>query len=235
MDPVAPPSRRRRWRLVRALVITALLVTIGPLLALELGYQVEIARIPERPPDPPPSLPPLVVRSLGVQLFDTPDPRMTPIYPWTPFIGLARFYLGARPHLIPEELAARQVMRSAGRPQPPTKLQRLIEVAALATWISRHLSAREAISVALSQAHFAPDVVGIAAAARRFFDKSLEELDAGEIAALIAGSAGPSMYPDRPERLRAPRDALLRKLHDHGLIDEPTMQAAMERDVRRFK
>jgi len=43
------------------------------------------------------------------------------------------------------------------------------------------------------------------------------------------------MYPDRPERLRAPRDALLRKLHDHGLIDEPTMQAAMERDVRRFK
>jgi len=233
VDPVAPPQRRRRKRVVRALVIAALVVTIVPLAALELGYQIEIARIPERPPDPVPSLPPLVVRSLGVQLFDTPDPQMKPIYPWTPLIALARVYLGARPRLTPETLAATQVLRSGQR--QARNLRRQIEESVMATWVSRHLPAREALSVALSQMYFAPDVTGIAAAARHFFDKSVEDLDAGEIAALIAWTANPSTYRNRPDRLRDSRDALLRKLHDHGLIDEPTMQAAMERDVRRFK
>ena len=203
-----------------------------PLVALELGYQIEIARIPERPPDPVPSLPPLVVRSLGVQLFDTPDPEMTPIYPWTPVIAIAKDHLGDRPRPTPEAFAARVVLRPA---HPGSNLRRLIEESVMATWISRHLSAREAISVGLSQMYFAPDVTGIAAAARHFFDKSVEDIDAGEVAALIAWSAGPSMFRNHPDRLRASRDALLRKLHDQRVIDQPTLQAALQQDVRRFK
>jgi hypothetical protein len=233
VDPVAPPSRRRRRRLLRALVAVAAFLVVVPLAAIELAYQIEIARIPERPPAPAPSFPPLVVRSLAVQLFDTPDPEMTPIYPWSPPIAIARVKLGARPRLTPEGLAASEVLRGA-EPRVRSHVWRTIDRVVLATWISRHLSAREAICVALSKMFFAPGTVGIAAAARRFFGKSPDDLDAGEIAELVASGAKPSMLLDWPD-LRQSRDGLLSKLRAHGVIDEPTMLAAMARDVRRIK
>jgi len=231
VDPVAPPSRRRRKRVVRALVIAVLVVTIVPLIALELGYQIEIARIPERPPDPAPSLPRLVVRSLGVQLFDTPDPEMTPIYPWSPLIALARVYLGERPNMTPAPLAARVTL---GKSIRRSHLWWAIDNEVLAIWISRHLTAGEAISVALSEMSFGGQTSGIVAAARRFLDKSVEDLDAGEVSELLALSYRRSLLA-RPDELRRSRDAILRKLRAAGVIDEPTLQAALQQDVRRFK
>jgi Transglycosylase len=231
VDPVAPPQRRRRKRIVRALVIAALVVAIVPLVALELGYQIEIARIAERPPDPVPSFPPLLVRSLAVQLFDTPDPQMTPIHPWTPVIAMARGYRG---NLTPEALVASILLGKSQGSHRRSNTRWAIDNGVLATWISRHLTAREAISVALSEMNFGRETAGIDAAARRFFEKSAHDLDAGEVAALLALSHRTSLA-DRPEELRKARDGLLRRLRAAEVIDEPTMQAAMERDVRRFK
>jgi len=219
---------------VRAFLIVAAVVAVVPLPALELAYQIEIARIPDRPPDPAPSLPPLVVRSLGVQLFDTPDPQMKPIYPWTPLIALVKVYLGARPRLTPEALAARQVLRSAGQSQSRSQLRRSIDETVLATWISRHLTAGEAISVALSEMTFGLESAGIDAAARRFFGKSVEDLDAGEVATLLALSQQTSLV-DRTEQLRKARDGILRRLRAGGVIDEPTLQEATQQEIRRFK
>jgi len=201
------------------------------MVTLELGYQIEIARIRERPPDPVPSLPPLAVRSLGVQIFDTPDPQMRPIHPWTPVIAVARGYRG---NLTPEALAASVLLGESQRSIRRSNVWWAIDNAVLATWISRHLTAREAISVALAGMNFGAPTPGIEAAARRFFEKSAQDLDAGEVAALLALSQQPSLA-DRAEDLRKARDGLLRRLRTAGVIDEPTMQAAMEGDVRRFK
>jgi hypothetical protein len=231
MDPVAPPQKRRRRRALRALFAVAAFLLIVPVACIEVAYRIELARIPERPPSPAPLLPPLVVRSAGVQLFDTPDPEMTPIYPWTLPIALATIHLGRTPPLTPEALAASAVLRS-GHHRP--HLWWAIDSGVLATWISRHLSAREAICVALSEMTFAGGTYGIEAAARRIFDKSPQDLDAGEIAELLALSHQPA-FADRPDKLRASRDGVLRRLHLHGVIDEPTMLAATKRDVRRFK
>jgi hypothetical protein len=236
VDPVAPPSRRRRRRLLRALVLVAALLVVMPLVVIEVAYQIEIARIPERPPDPAPSsLPPLVVRAFAVQLFDTADPQMTPIYPWTPLFALARLRRHAG-RLTPEIVAARWTLAldASQVKDRRSNLWWAIDNWVLATWISRHLSAREAIAIALSETAFGQGTVGIGSAARHFLDKSAEDLDAGETALLLALSARPKLR-EQPDRLRESRDALLRKLHAHGVIDEPTMLAAMKHDIRRFK
>jgi len=229
MDPVAPRSGRRRRRIARALIALVLILVVAPLACVELAYQIEIARIPERPESPAPSFAPLVVRAAAVHLFDTPDPQMTPIYPWTLLIAIGKARLaGALPRLTPEALAATQVLRTgnfaAGRST--------IDNTVLSIWISRHLSAREAICVALSKLPFGLQTSGIESAAR-LLGKSSADLDAGEVAQLLA------MYRPRPLNMgisvREMRDGLLRKMHAQGVIDEATMQAAMEQDVRRFK
>jgi hypothetical protein len=232
VNPVVLRSGRRRRRVLRALVVLVLLVVVVPPVCVELGYQIEIARIPERPPSPVPPLPRLLVQSLAVQLFDTAEPEMTTVYPWTPFVALARMKARARPRLTPEALAASETLRQSTAVR--TKMQRMLDRAVLATWISRHLSANEALRVALWQMSFGRDLAGIDAAARRFFGKSAQDLDAGEIAELLAVSQYPAIV-EHPERLRESRDDLLRKLHAYGVIDESTMAATMERDVRRFK
>ena len=133
-----------------------------------------------------------------------------------------------------EAYAARAVLRTAQERVPRPQIWWTIDNVVLATWISRHLSAPEALSVALSQMPFTPRIAGIDPAARQLFAKSPDDLDAEETAELLALSSQPLLV-ENPEELRKSRDALLRKLHVHGVIDEPTMLAAMQRDVRRFK
>jgi membrane peptidoglycan carboxypeptidase len=82
--------------------------------------------------------------------------------------------------------------------------------------------------------YFGQGDFGIDAAARRYFGKTPQDLDAGEIAELLAVSPNAAIG-NHPEKARASRDGLLHKLHEYGVIDEPTMLAAIERDVRRFK
>jgi hypothetical protein len=233
VDPITPRSNRRRRRVLRALAGLAAFLVVVPLAAIELAYQIEIARIPERPPSPAPSFPPLLARSLAVQLFDTPDPEMTPTYPWTPLVAVVRMRLGAKPRLTPEALAARQVLRTGQVHR--RQIWSTIDEAVLAIWISRHLSAPEAISVALSKMPFGLETSGVESAARRFFGKSAADLDAGEIAELLAVSTAPDFRLRHREGLRGARDSLLSKLQAHGVIDEPTTMAAMQRDVRRIK
>ena len=157
---------------------------------------------------------------------------MTRIYPWMPLVAIARVQLGGKPRLTPEALAASALLRS-GQHRP--QLWWTIDGGVLATWISRHLSAREAICVALSEMPFGLETSGIESAARRFFGKSAADLDAGEIAELLALSNAPGFRLRHPDALRGARDGLLLRLQAHGVIDEPTRMAAIQRDVRRIK
>jgi hypothetical protein len=219
---------------MRALAAVAAFLVVVPLAVIELAYQIEIARIPERPLSPTPSFPPLIVRSLAVQRFDTPDPEMTPtFYPWTPLVAMLRIPPGGKSRLTPGALAAFEVLRT--QQVHRRHIWSNIDEAVLAIWISRHLSAREAISVALSKMPFGLETSGVESAARRFFGKSAVDLDAGEIAELLAVSTAPNFHLRRPDALRGARDSLLRNLQAHGVIDESTTTAAMKRDVRRIK
>lgn len=99
---------------------------------------------------------------------------------------------------------------------------RKIREAILSRRLEAHNSKHEILTLYLNQIFLGHGAYGVAAAARRYFDKSLRELDVGEMA-LIAGLAGaPSRFSPlaRPELARERRDHVLGAMVAAGVLDE---------------
>jgi penicillin-binding protein 1B len=82
--------------------------------------------------------------------------------------------------------------------------------------------------------HAGPTAVyGMGAAARTYFDKDVQEIDLAEAATLAAMIRAPNVESPlrNPERLRARRDLLLRRMRDLGRIDETAFQHATNQPV----
>ncbi len=105
---------------------------------------------------------------------------------------------------------------------PERTLSRKIREAILSRRLEAHNSKDEILTLYLNQIFLGHGAHGVAAAARRFFDKSLQELDTSEMA-LIAGLAGaPSRFSPflRPELARERRDHVLDAMVAAGVLDE---------------
>ena len=63
-----------------------------------------------------------------------------------------------------------------------THVQWVLENFALATWVSRHLTGDEALSLALRRLSFGPGINGIEEAAKKFAGKHPDQMDAEEVA-----------------------------------------------------
>jgi len=121
-----------------------------------------------------------------------------------------------------------QVVRLSRKGKPRTVSQKVIEMA-LALRLELGRSKEEIFRFYASHAPFGGNVVGIDAAAWRYYGRPAYQLSWGEAATLAVLPNAPSMiYPGRnQEALRGKRDFLLLKLVEKGVLD--TLSAGLAR------
>ena len=100
---------------------------------------------------------------------------------------------------------------------------------ALALRIERSLSKEEILEQYLNRVAFGPNLRGIEAASRFYFDKPSRELSLAESAALAGIPRGPSFYdPKRhPARLLERRNRILARMLDAGMITPEQAERAL--------
>jgi penicillin-binding protein 1C len=120
-----------------------------------------------------------------------------------------------------------QVIRLSRR-RERTLWQKLVE-AVLATRLEAHCSKAEILAMYASHAPFGGNVVGIDAAAWRYFGRPAGELSWAEAATLAVLPNAPSaIHPGRRrDRLLEKRNALLRDLRDAGYLSAGTCEDAI--------
>ncbi len=107
------------------------------------------------------------------------------------------------------------------RPHPRTLRGKFFE-AALALRIERALSKDEIVEQYINRVDFGPNLRGIGAASRAYFDKSPAALSLGEASVLAGAVRGPSYYDlaKHPDRASQRRALVLARMRSYGLIDE---------------
>ena len=121
-----------------------------------------------------------------------------------------------------------QVVRMS-RGKERTLWQKGVE-AILATRLESRLSKDEILALYASHAPFGGNVVGLDAAAWRYFGRPADELSWAESATLaILPNAPSSIHPGKGrDRLLEKRNRLLRRLHERGFIDSNTLEGALD-------
>ena len=102
--------------------------------------------------------------------------------------------------------------------------------AVLATRLEARLSKDEILALYASHAPFGGNVVGLDAAAWRYFGRSAEELSWAESAMLaVLPNTPSSIHPGKGrDRLLEKRNRLLERLHERGFIDSNTLEGALD-------
>jgi penicillin-binding protein 1C len=125
-----------------------------------------------------------------------------------------------------------QVIRLSRKGQSRTFFEKGIE-AILAVRLEIGYSKEEILSLYASHAPFGGNVVGIEAAAWRYFGRSPEELSWAENAMLAVLPNAPSMIHTDKNRdlLKKKRDKLLNHLHENGTITDTELELAIDEDI----
>lgn len=99
----------------------------------------------------------------------------------------------------------------------------------LAIKMERELSKEEILELYLNRTFFGISAYGIQAAARQYYDKSVEDLTLPEIATLIGIMPRPNAYNplQSPELARAERGRVLRRMRDQGMITRSEYEEAL--------
>ena len=100
--------------------------------------------------------------------------------------------------------------------------ERKVREAILARRLEKRYSKRDILTLYLNQIFLGHGVFGVAAAARRYFDKSVDELDLGEMAMLAGLARAPSRFSPLTsiERARARRDQVLAAMVATGFLTD---------------
>ena len=122
-----------------------------------------------------------------------------------------------------------QVIRLSRKGKKRTYFEKAIELV-LATRLEFRLSKDEILKLYASHAPFGGNVVGLDAAAWRYFGRRPQELSWAENATLAVLPNAPSLiYPGKNQiRLKNKRNRLLKKLLDEEIIDQLTYELAIE-------
>lgn len=157
------------------------------------------------------------------------------------FGGIARAFLRNLTHRGPLH-GASTITQQLARDTYLTKEQRWtrkVVEALLAIKIEHALSKQQILEIYMNQIHLGNRAYGFAAAAERYFGKTLGQLDTAEIALLIGLPKDPNrLNPVRfPERAKRRQAVVLGRLEAVGLITAAQAQAAKDRplDIRRPK
>lgn len=103
----------------------------------------------------------------------------------------------------------------------------------LALKIHDELSKNEVLELYLNKIYLGAGAYGIAAAARTYHGKTLDELTLAEMATIAGLPKAPSYYNPiaHPRRARPRRDYVLRQMHENGMIDETALRQALAAPV----
>lgn len=115
-------------------------------------------------------------------------------------------------------------------PRPRTVRSKLIDMFR-AVQLDLRLSKREILEAYLARTPYGSNVEGVESAAWSYFGHGARHLTPLEISTLLAVPQGPSRFAPRPAnaaRLRARRDAILRKLVRAGVFSGPDAAVALE-------
>lgn len=121
-----------------------------------------------------------------------------------------------------------QVIRLARQNPDRTLWEKMLE-AILALRLELAYSKHEILAFYSAHAPFGGNVVGLEAAAWRYFGRAPERLSWAETCTLAVLPNSPALiHPGRNrERLKTKRDALLKRLYDAGVLDELSLQLAL--------
>ncbi|MGB9747356.1 MAG: penicillin-binding protein 1C [Bacteroidales bacterium] len=125
-----------------------------------------------------------------------------------------------------------QVIRLSRPGKPRNIFQKLLEII-LATRLELKFSKEEILKMYAAHAPFGGNVVGIEAAAWRYFGCRLQDLSWGESALLaILPNTPATVFPGRREKLlRDKRDRLLEKLYRNGEMDSLSLVLAKSEEI----
>lgn len=113
-------------------------------------------------------------------------------------------------------------------------LMRKIKEAVLAIQLETMYSKEEILEMYLNQVNFGHGAYGVEAAAQRFFDKHLNELDIAEFCLIAGFPRAPSYYSpyEYPERARNRRDRFINALYETGKIDKKTWDEQLVAEIK---
>ncbi|MGF1660680.1 MAG: penicillin-binding protein 1A [Rubrimonas sp.] len=113
-------------------------------------------------------------------------------------------------------------------------VERKIKEAILSIRIEQALSKDQILELYLNEIFLGQNAYGVAAAAQRYFGKTLEDLSLAEAAYLAALPKAPSdLHPVRQrDRAEGRRNYVLREMFENGRIDEAAMRAAQAEPLR---
>lgn len=116
------------------------------------------------------------------------------------------------------------------RPNAPRNLKEKLIEAIMAFRMEETYSKREILALYASHAPFGGNVVGLEAAAWRYFGRPASELSWAEAATLaVLPNAPANVHPGKNrENLQAKRDRLLKRLHEKGYINDEDYELALD-------
>lgn len=125
-----------------------------------------------------------------------------------------------------------QLARNMFLTQEVTILRKSKEMA-LAVRLERAYTKDEILEKYLNQINFGQGRYGVATASKYYFDKDISELSLTECALLIAIPKGPEVFSPYkyPERTKARRDFILKKMAENNIISEDVYGAAVEESL----
>ena len=152
-------------------------------------------------------------------------------HPGIDIIGLLRAALSYARTGAPEQggsTITMQLARNIYLTPEKTIRRKLIEIM-IALRLEHTLSKEEILTLYLNRVFFGHRAYGVQAAAKVYYGKSLSELDPAQLAMLAGIVQTPSKNNpvSDPDRARARRDYVLRRMHELGSLDEDTFATAI--------
>jgi penicillin-binding protein 1A len=120
---------------------------------------------------------------------------------------------------------------------PERTYKRKIREAILATQIERNLNKEQILYIYLNQIYFGNRAYGVAAAARNYFHKTLDELNLAEMAMIAGLAKAPSIFNPvvSPERAQHRMNYVLDRMKDEKYISAAEAEKAKQTPLQIYK
>ncbi len=117
---------------------------------------------------------------------------------------------------------------------PEKTIQRKLKEAILALQIEKRYRKNEILSLYLNQVYLGSGAYGVEAAANRYFDKHVWELDLAECALIAGLPRGPTVYSPlvNPDKALSRRATVLKNLRDTGYITDEQYEEALDEPLQ---